>query len=322
MAIEALWPTLPVASTRQLVEAGIGDRLLTGAVRNGVLFRLRRGAYVRSSHWSQLKPWERDHLRIQAHYESTGGTCRYSHVSAARLHACSVWNCGPQIHVTTGYSNSRTSTGPDVKTHLFALDDSDVSTLPLADGREIYVTSLERTVLDCARLLRLNEAAVIGDHALRKGADLPRMLQLLEQSNIKRGRRRALTLLDALDARSESAGETRTRLLLREVGIDGFEPQYELTTPAGLFRADFADPSRRVIIEFDGKGKYSDFGPTDEVLLAERARENALTEEGWIFVRLEWPHLASPADVKRRVWPPPHGRGYKTGPAPHERPDP
>jgi hypothetical protein len=60
-----------------------------------------------------------------------------------------------------------------VKTHLFALGDSDVGTLQLADGREIYVTSLERTVLDCARLLRLNEAAIIGDHALRKGADLP-----------------------------------------------------------------------------------------------------------------------------------------------------
>ncbi|MFC9350701.1 hypothetical protein [Arthrobacter sp. NPDC057013] len=187
-----------------------------------------------------------------------------------------------------------------MKTHLFALDDSEIGTLQLADGREIYV-SLERTVLDCARLLRLNEAAVIGDHALPNGADLPGMRQMLEQSSIKRGSRRALTLLDALDARSESAGETRTRLLRREVGIDGFEPQYELRTPAGLFRADFADPSRRVIIEFDGQGKYSDFVPTDEVLLAERVRENALTEEGWIFVRLQWPHLASPADVKRRV---------------------
>jgi len=203
--------------------------------------------------------------------------------------------------VTTGYSNSRTSTGPDVKTHLFALDDSEAVTDRLADGREIYVTGLERTVLGCARLLRLDQAAVIGDRALRKGADLPRMRRSLEQSGIKRGSRRAQTLLGALDARSESAGETRTRLLLREAGIDGFEPQYELRTPAGLFRADFADPSRRVIIEFDGKGKYIDFEPTDEVLLTERARENALAEEGWIFVRLQWPHLASPADVTRRV---------------------
>jgi predicted transcriptional regulator of viral defense system len=301
VAIEARWPNRPVASTLQLVEAGIDDRLLTAAVRNGVLLRLRRGAYVRSSYWSQIKPWERDDLRIRAHYEATGGTARYSHVSAARLHACSVWNCGPLVHVTTCYSNSRSSTGPDVKTHLFALDESEVVTLQVADGREIYVTSLERTVLDCARLLRLNEAAVIGDHALRKGADLPRMWRMLEQSAIKRGSRRAVTLLEALDVRSESAGETRTRLLLRAVGVEGFQPQYELPTREGLFRADFADPARRVIIEFDGKGKYSDFAPTEEVLLAERARENALTEEGWIFLRLAWQHLASPVVFKRRV---------------------
>jgi very-short-patch-repair endonuclease len=301
MAIDARWPDRPVASTRQLVEAGIDDRLLTAAVRNGVLLRLRRGAYVRNSYWSQIKPWERDDLRIRAHYEATGGTARYSHVSAARLHGCSVWNCAPLIHVTTGYSNSRTSTGPDVKTHLFAIDDSEVVTLQIGDGRKAYVTSLERTVLDCARLLRLSEAAVIGDHALRKGADLPRMREMLKQSDIKRGSRRALTLLDALDARSESAGETRTRLLLHAVGVDGFEPQYELPTRAGLFRADFADPQRRVIIEFDGKGKYSDFEPTEEVLLAERARENALTEEGWVVLRLDWQQLACPADVKRRI---------------------
>ena len=301
MTIEARWPNRPVASTWQLLEAGIDDRLLTAAVRNGILLRLRRGAYVRSSYWSQIKPWERDDLRIRAHYEATGGTARYSHVSAARLHACRVWNCGPLVHVTTGYSNSGTSTGPDVKTHLFALDDSEVVTLQVADRREIYATSLERTVLDCARLLPLNEAAVIGDHALRKGADLPRMRQMLEQSDIKRGSRRAKTLLHSLDARSESAGERRTRLLLHAVGFECFEPQYELPTRAGLFRADFADPRRRVIIEFDGKGKYSDFKPTEEVLLAERARENALTEEGWVVLRLDWQHLASPADIKRRV---------------------
>ena len=124
---------------------------------------------------------------------------------------------------------------------------------------------------------------------------------MLEHSPVKRGSRRAATLLDSLDARSESAGETRTRLLLHSFGFVGFQPQYELPTRAGLFRADFADPRRRVIIEFDGKGKYSDFKPTEEVLLAERARENALAEEGWVVLRLDWQHLASPADIKRRV---------------------
>jgi very-short-patch-repair endonuclease len=83
--------------------------------------------------------------------------------------------------------------------------------------------------------------------------------------------------------------------------LDGFEPQYELPTRSGLFRADFADPARRVIIEFDGKAKYSGYGPSDQALLAERSRENALVEEGWIFLRLEWQHLDAPAELRRRL---------------------
>jgi predicted transcriptional regulator of viral defense system/very-short-patch-repair endonuclease len=298
---ESRWPGPPVVSTQQLAAAGVDDRTLATAVRDGVLVRLRRGAYVRSSEWNQLKPWERDSLRIHAHYESTGGTACYSHTSAGRLHSCQVWNCGPLVHVTTRYSNSATSSGTDVRTHRLPLDPADVTVLQTADGRDIQVTSLERTVLDCARRLRLDAAAVIGDDALRKGADLAVMRKMLEESPVKRGSVRAAAVLDALDGRSESAGETRTRLLLRSFGIDGFEPQHELPTRSGLFRADFADPARHVIIEFDGKAKYSDYGPTDQALLAERSRENALAEEGWIFLRLEWQHLDAPAELRRRL---------------------
>lgn len=127
------------------------------------------------------------------------------------------------------------------------------------------------------------------------------MRRMLEDSPVKRGSRRAAAVLDSLDGRAESAGETRTRLLLRSFGVVGFQPQYELPTTSGLFRADFADPARRVIIEFDGKAKYAEYGPTDQVLLAERSRENALVEAGWIFLRLEWQHLDAPMELRRRL---------------------
>ena len=81
----------------------------------------------------------------------------------------------------------------------------------------------------------------------------------------------------------------------------GFQPQYELPTGSGLFRADFADPDRRIIIEFDGKAKYSDYGPTDQVLLVERSRENALVEAGWIVLRGKWQHLDTPVQLRRRL---------------------
>lgn len=205
------------------------------------------------------------------------------------------------VHVTTDYANSTKSAGTDVRTHRMDLQPADVTTLWSADGREIQTTCIERTVLDCARILPLEQAAVIGDHALRKGAGIDSMRQLLDGSPVKRGNRRALDMLVALDGRSESVGETRTRLLLRSFGLNMFIPQFEIQTPSGQFRADFADPKTRILIEFDGSGKYTDYRPTEEVLLAERRRENALIEEGWLVVRLEWKHLAYPAEVRRRL---------------------
>ena len=299
--VDERWPDFPVASTQQLATAGLADRLLTAAVRSGTVLRLRRGAYVQSSHWQGLKPWSRDSLLIQAHHLSTGGLALYSHLSAARLHECRVWNVGALIHVTTSYANSGKSAGMDVRTHRGFLGEGDVTTLWTPDGREITVTSLERTVLDCARILPLEQAAVIGDHALRKGADPGELQRRLEQGPAKRGSRRARLLLDALDVRSESAGETRTRLLLNSFGMKGFIPQVGIPTRRGLFRADFADTAARIIIEFDGAGKYTDYLPAEEVLLAERRRENALIEEGWSVIRLEWKHLDRPAELKRRL---------------------
>jgi very-short-patch-repair endonuclease len=299
--VDARWPSASVASTRQLEAAGLEDRVLTAAVRSGILLRLRRGAYVRSVFWHSVEPWTRDDLQIQAHFESTGGLSRYSHASAARLHECHVWDAGPWIHVTTGYANSRRSAGTGVRTHRAELAHSELTTLWTPDGREILTTSIERTVLDCARILPLEQAAVIGDHALRKGARIESLRQLLDLSPAKRGSRRAMDLLAALDGRSESVGETRTRLLLRSYGLLTFVPQFEIPTPIGRFRADFADPAARVVIEFDGSGKYTDYRPTEDVLLAERRRENALVDDGWLVVRLEWKHLANPADVRRRL---------------------
>lgn len=295
------WPGTSVASLRQLAAAGFDDRTLTAAVRSGVLVRLRRGAYVKQLEWQAAKPWERDRLLITAHYESTGGISRYSHVSAARLHGFRVWKTAALVHVTTQYSNSPGSAGTDVRTHRLPLRQDELISLWTADGREILTTSLERTVLDCARILPLDEAAVIGDHAIQKGASMEVMKQLLAASPTKRGSRRAADLLAALDGRAESAGETRTRLLLHSFGLQSYVPQVEISTREGRFRADFADPEVRVIIEFDGRTKYTDYGPSDEVLLAERGRESALQELGWTVFRIKWKQLDRPGELRHRL---------------------
>lgn len=74
-----------------------------------------------------------------------------------------------------------------------------------------------------------------------------------------------------------------------------------VATRAGRYRLDFAWKDKKVALEFDGKTKYFDYGPTAEVLFQERQREKALTENGWTFLRLTWADLFREHEFKARV---------------------
>ncbi|MCQ9162711.1 hypothetical protein [Arthrobacter sp. STN4] len=296
------WPAgAPVATTAQLAAAGVGDRVLAAALKHGCVYRLRRGAYVQAALWHEQKPWDRDKLRLYAHILTARGRPRYSYFSAARLHGLFIWNCGPKVHVTAFSAASGTGTARDVVPHHDELPAGDTCTIRLRNGMEVVATTLERTVVDCARMGRIAEAVVIGDHALRRGARLEAMWAMLAAGTGRRGVRRAAKVLRALDRRSESPGESRTRLIIAAMDIPQPELQLELRVDGHLYRPDFAWREQKVIVEFDGDVKYFDFGPTREVQLEERKREKRLMEAGWRFVRLEWRDLSRPADVRRRI---------------------
>ncbi|GAB3281654.1 hypothetical protein GCM10027449_22890 [Sinomonas notoginsengisoli] len=294
------WPASHIATTDALATAGITDRVLTAAVRIRVIHRIRRGAYVPSSVWSAASPWERDLLRIEAHAASRSTPAIYSHMTAARLLGCAVWDVGSQVHVTVSYASSSGSHGSDVAPHRQPLGEEDVVSV-IRNGRRLCLTSAARTIADCARVLDLERAAVIGDSGLRLGVSIADIAAAAERSRISRGARRVARLLGVIDRRSESAGETRTRLALVAAGIPAPELQFEVVTQEGIFRADFAWPELRVILEFDGAVKYFDYSPTREVLLAERRRENALAAMGWVVVRIHWADLEAPEAIGAKV---------------------
>lgn len=294
------WPRRDVASTASLREAGISDRLLTEGVKAGAIIRLRRGAYIPAHRWSALKPWEQDAARIDAHIAGTGGSSVYCLASAAILHGCSVWSTGSAVHVATGYSGARISRGPDTLSHELGLSDTDVVEVE-RNGRRITVTTVVRTLVDCFRFLPHEQALVIGDSALHRELTAATVILDALMEVPARGRRKALAVLDTLEGRSESAGESRTRALLRRLGFADPVIQLELVTAEGVYRADLAWVELKIIIEFDGEGKYMDYEPTAAVLLAERRRETLLMEQGWIFVRLRWSDLDKPEEVRRRI---------------------
>ncbi len=237
-------------------------------------------------------------FRLQAHLHTSGGACTYSHFSAARLHGCWIWDCGSRIHINSAAALSGNSAGPDVVGHHFRHEPGDTIRVNIHGEGPMTVTSLERTVIDCARIGEFRRAVIIGDHALRKGATLQRMQALVESMPGSRGIRRGRRVVDALDARSESAGETRTRLILRGFRIEQPDLQVVIQTGSTSYRADFAWKALKLILEFDGKTKYFDFAPTDQIIFTERRREKALMELGWRFLRVEWADLSCPAELR------------------------
>jgi very-short-patch-repair endonuclease len=166
---------------------------------------------------------------------------------------------------------------------------------------KLKVTTLERTVVDCGMMLEYRQALILVDHALRLGASLDLMDAMA--GNLT-GRARIKTLRRALanaDVLAESAGETLTRELLTRLKLPLPEAQVEVRSRLGWHRFDFAWRDKKAALEFDGKTKYFDYAPTAEVLYQERRREKALTEDGWLFVRVEWKDLFREHEFKNRI---------------------
>jgi len=297
-------PELPATGslwrTGQLHSAGLNSRAIAVLVRHHELVRLRYGCCIRATLWERQKPSVRSKQLILAHAHGTrttsDGAFVYSHISAARLHGLFVWNADNAIHVLLRTRPSSGRLGKDVRGHTRAFTEADVVAI-----RRLRVTSLERTVVDCALMLDYRRSLIIMDNALRQGANPALMRAMADGIPGRRGVKNLRRVLENADPRSESAGETLTRELLQRLKIPMPEIQFEVTSRAGRHRMDFAWKARKIALEFDGKTKYFDYAPTDEVLYQERQRENALTEEGWMFLRLKWQDLFNEGEFKDRI---------------------
>jgi very-short-patch-repair endonuclease len=237
---------------------------------------------------------------IHAHAHGTLTTSKgnfvYSHTSAARLHRLFLWNADDLIHILLRVRPSRERLGKDVRGHSRPYAASEVTTIG-----KLRVTALERTVVDCGMMLDYRQALILVDHALRLGANLDLMNAMADGLSRRSGVRNLRLALANADIRAESAGETLTRELLARLKLPVPEPQVEIQSRLGRHRLDFAWREKKVALEFDGKVKYFDYAPTADVLFQERRREKALTEEGWLFVRVEWRDLFREQEFKNRI---------------------
>ena len=120
-----------------------------------------------------------------------------------------------------------------------------------------------------------------------------------------RAARRAVAFADP---RSESVGESVSRVRIHLDGLPRPELQYEIRGAFGqvIARVDFYWEEQRTVGEFDGRIKYGRrlLKPdqrVEDVVYEEKRREDAVRGEGHGFARWVWDDCWRPGVIRDRV---------------------
>ncbi|MGK8521980.1 type IV toxin-antitoxin system AbiEi family antitoxin domain-containing protein [Nocardia asteroides] len=287
-------------SRRQALASGVSDKALHRLCRTGQWQRLRAGHYL-SAPGSGLDAAGRHLLMTLATAESTSDSAITSHCSAAVLHGMSTWGIPlDRVHLTRNRINGG-RLSRRVVVHSARVEPDEITLVG-----DVRVTTPARTVLDIARSEGFEQSVALGDSALRQGLTTTAELrEHLARARRRPGCRRAALVLDFLDGRSESAGESRSRTILRRAGFPAPELQARVFSDDEVCvgRVDFLFPDLGVIGEFDGTGHgaASRGRSPAEPVSAQGPHEDRLRSLGWTVVRWTWDDLSAPARLTARL---------------------
>lgn len=282
-------------SLTQLHDTGLSGHEIRRRLRDGELHRIHPGYFTASATYRQLRPEEQALLRHQALTRAASVPPVFCLASAALVLGLDLRRVPARLHTLTPPGQGTHNGYAGVVRHQERLPATDVVTVG-----GLRAPTGERTLLDCARLLPFTDAVVLADQAHRFGLTRTRLEERLPEWAGRRGVRRAQRVLESMDARSESVGETLTRLMLAESGLPSPELQWVIVSRTGTYRADFAWPDHRLVLEFDGESKYDDAPAT--VIRNERRREVEIQELGWAVIRVGWHDVVrTPAATVDRI---------------------
>ena len=304
--LQAMRPALAAHSSRQsgLVTraqakaVGYTERELRTLTKpHGAWHVVRRGVYVARPLWSASDDRQRHGLEIRAALLNGRDPAIVSHASGAVLLGLAPLRVPHLVHLTRpGVNGGRTEHG--VSYHPARVPQLERTTV---DG--IHVTVPARTALDVAREDGYLPGLVVADQALRSGTVASELLCVVQGMKCWPHVTTARAVAHDADGRAESPGETLTRALVTELGLGPVEPQHEVLDGARRARADL-----RVgwhLFEFDGRVKYArerpyaDSRPGEEVLWAEKRREDWLRSLGYGVSRVVWADLIGPARERK-----------------------
>ena len=294
----------PVYLRKTLLAQGHDDRSIARLVADGILVRVRRGAFADKARTDGLDPEGRYGLRARAVLQQAKTRVVLSHVSGLPEYGAPTWGLDlSEVHVTrTDGKAGRREAG--VRQHRGTVLPGDV-----VERNGIEVMSPTRLALEATTLSTSESGLVVVNYFLHCKATTKE--QLLERYALMERWPHTLRtglVLRWADHRIESVGESRTQHLILSNGLPTPVPQYAITNAAGRVVAyvDFAWPELGVFLEFDGKVKYEKLlrpgqRPGD-VVVAEKRREAMICRlTGWRCIRVDWDDLARPAATLRLI---------------------
>jgi hypothetical protein len=146
----------------------------------------------------------------------------------------------------------------------------------------VRVTTPLRTALDLACGLGRRDALAALDAFMRlHGLTHAQMEVELRRYAGRRGVVQGRELVPLADPRSESAGESWTRLDVIDAGLPMPEPQYWVTDGGRpVYRLDLAYPRSRVAVEYDGR----EFHEREQAKERDEKRRDWLRRRGWVVI--------------------------------------
>lgn len=172
------------------------------------------------------------------------------------------------------------------------------------------VTSIERTLFDCIRALRFDEALTIADSALRHGAVTKRRLAEIARSVRGPGAPQSGRVAREATLRTANPFES----VLRAIGLDASDldlrPQVVIRDEEGAGRPDLVDEARRLVVEAESHTWHS----RREALRRDCRRYTHLVLLGWRVLRSAWEDVMfEPAYVRVHLERAVHGVSRRAG---------
>jgi hypothetical protein len=222
---------------------------------------------------------------------AVGEPCAISGPTAARLWGVPVPRVDGIDVVTLSHRRVRLGGVRHHRVDELALED-------LTLHHRIPVTTVGRTLVDCAHLLAGTALGRAVDDALRRQAltldDLRACLERLPAGRRRRAGSIERVLAERLPGYRPVANDWERWLagVLRDAGLPAPVPQYPVDVGGRRRYLDHAYPTERIGLEFDG---FAEHGLLRSTFDDDRARDNDLRLAGWLV--LHFTSRSEPADI-------------------------